>query len=113
MTCRSMLLALLGLLFCLMSISGFAKEPDKQKPKKVISPEPTVELVKLKARKELLQKAQHWLVPRPHPKSKLVKIWVFQSSSTDFSDPTDFYALGFVEPGKPHRALAVIIRKAS
>jgi hypothetical protein len=51
------------------------------------------------ARKELLQKADDWLVPQPNPDSKLIKIFVFRSGTDDF------YALGFVAPGSPERAL--------
>ena len=47
----------------------------------------------------LLDLAEKWEVPRPHPRSKLVRIWVYYNSTGEY------YSLGFVEPGKPKVAL--------
>lgn len=51
------------------------------------------------AQKGLLQMAERWGVPQPHPDSRMLKIWAFQL------EDADRYALGFVEPGNPDRAI--------
>ena len=63
-----------------------------------IAPCADAETLTCESRKELLQKAEHWLVPQPNPDSRLLKIGVYQSD-------IDFYVLGFVEPANPDRAL--------
>jgi len=50
-------------------------------------------------REALLEKAKQWGVPQPSAESLLYKIKVYQSRDTDY------FALGFVEPGKPEQAL--------
>ncbi len=56
-------------------------------------------------RKELLKKADDWSVPQPKAGARIVKIWIYQSSTQKTPRMTDYYALGFVEPGDSKRAL--------
>jgi len=64
-----------------------------------IAPCTKAETLASESQKELLQKAEDWLVPQPTPRSRLIKISTYTSGSTKF------YALGFLEPGHPGRAL--------
>src|SRR5262249_3870331 len=51
------------------------------------------------AREDLLARAKRWELPQPPAESALLKIKIYESESRDY------FALGFVEPGLPGRAL--------
>jgi len=48
---------------------------------------------------KLIARVKKWEVPQPHPESRLCKIWAYYNSSGEY------YTLGFIEPGKPKKAL--------